>query len=95
MTKVTIAKWGESSAIRLPDAVMEELGAIDGQEIDISVENGTAVLKSAARKTAPTLDWIVAEMKRLGPENEPEMVDWGPDVGDEIIDDDYSRGKKG
>ena len=95
MTKVTIAKWGESSAIRLPEAVMEELGAIDGQEIDVSVESGKVVLKSVTRKTAPTLDWIVAEMKRLGPENEPEMVDWGPDVGDEIIDDDYSRGKKG
>jgi antitoxin MazE len=33
-------------------------------------------------------------MRRLGPENEPEMVDWGPDVGAEIIDDDaYSRGE--
>ena len=95
MTKVTIAKWGESSAIRLPEAVMEELGAVDGQEIDVSVESGKVVLKSVGRTTAPTLDWIVAEMKRLGPENEPKMVDWGSDVGDEIIVDDYSRGKKG
>jgi len=37
---------------------------------------------------------LIAEMRRLGPENEPEMVDWGPDVGAEIIDDDaYSRGE--
>ncbi len=34
---------------------------------------------------------LVAEMKRLGPENEPELIDWGPDVGSEIIEDAYSR----
>jgi hypothetical protein len=32
-------------------------------------------------------------MKRLGPENAPETVDWGPDRGSEIIDDEYSRGE--
>jgi len=95
MTKVTIAKWGESSAIRLPEVVMEDLGAVDGQEIDVLVQGGKIVLQPTVKNTAPTLEWIVAEMKRLGPENEPEMVDWGPDVGDEIIDDDYSRGKIG
>jgi antitoxin MazE len=30
---------------------------------------------------------MIAGMKRLGPENEPETVDWGPDRGAEIIDD--------
>ncbi|HEX8165726.1 MAG TPA: hypothetical protein VF601_08055 [Beijerinckiaceae bacterium] len=40
-----------------------------------------------------TMEELVAEMKRLGPENEPELVDWGPDVGAEIIDDEYSRGE--
>jgi antitoxin MazE len=94
MTKVRISKWGDSSAICLPQAVMDDLGAVDGQEIDVSVEDGKVVLSPVTRKTAPTLEWIVAEMKRLGPENEPEMVDWGPDVGDEIIVDDYSRGSK-
>lgn len=38
-----------------------------------------------------TLEWIISEMKRLGPENAPETVDWGPDRGDEIIDDEYSK----
>ncbi len=33
-------------------------------------------------------------MKRLGgPDDDPETVDWGPDVGSEIIDDAYSRGE--
>jgi antitoxin MazE len=32
-------------------------------------------------------------MDRLGPENEPETVDWGYARGSEIIDDAYSRGE--
>jgi antitoxin MazE len=32
-------------------------------------------------------------MKRLGPQNQSETIDWGPDVGSEIIDDEYSRGE--
>jgi hypothetical protein len=36
---------------------------------------------------------LVAEMDRLGPENEPETVNWGPDRGSEIINDAYSRGE--
>jgi hypothetical protein len=33
-------------------------------------------------------------MKRLGGRDaEPETVEWGPDRGEEIIDDEYSRGE--
>jgi len=31
-------------------------------------------------------------LAQVTPENIPPFVDWGPDVGAEIIDDDYSRG---
>ena len=39
------------------------------------------------------LEDLLAEMDRLGPDNRPKLVDWGPDVGAEIIDDAYSRGE--
>ncbi len=35
------------------------------------------------RRRVPTIEWIVAEMERLGLENEPPTVDWRPDVGSE------------
>lgn len=92
MTKVTISKWGNSSAIRLPKAALEELGLKQGDTVDLTVENGKAVLQPQRPKKI-TLEWIISEMKRLGPENEPELVDWGPDRGSEIIDDEYSRGE--
>jgi antitoxin MazE len=91
MTRVAVSKWGNSSAIRLPKAVMEELGLKQGEVIEMTVKDGKAVIEKQIGRQIPTLDWIVSEMKRLGPENEPPMVDWGPDRGSEIIDDEYSR----
>lgn len=94
MTEVQISKWGNSAAIRLPKAVLEALGVKEGSRVRLTVEGGRAVIVPAAPKKASeiTLAWILSEMDRLGPENAPETVEWGPDVGEEIIDDDYSRG---
>lgn len=83
MTKVTISRWGNSSAIRLPKAVMDELGLADGQTVDLTVKDGRAIIEKKRLQLAPPLAEMVAEMNRLGWENEPETVDWGPDVGSE------------
>lgn len=92
MTQLQIAKWGNSSAIRLPKAVLDELGLKQGESVNLTIQDGKAIIEPARPKKI-TLAWIISEMKRLGPENEPELVDWGPDRGDEIIDDEYSRGE--
>jgi antitoxin MazE len=92
VTKIQIAKWGNSSAIRLPKAALDELGLKQGDTLDLTIENGKAVLQPERPKKI-TLAWIISEMDRLGPENAPETVEWGPDRGDEIIDDEYSRGE--
>ncbi len=92
MTQIQISKWGNSSGIRLPKAVLDELGLKPGDKVDLTVEQGRGVI-APARPKRITLEWIISEMKRLGPENEPETVDWGPDRGSEIIDDEYSRGE--
>lgn len=90
MTQIQIARWGNSSAIRLPKAVLDELGLKPGQSVQLTVQDGRGIIEPVrARKV--TLDWIVAETKRLGSENAPETVEWGSDIGDEIIDDEYSR----
>ncbi len=91
--KVQVAKWGNSTAVRLPKAVVKQLGLSQGMMLDVSVDGGVVKLAPEAAAPEPnpiTLEWIVSEMRRLGPENEPETVDWGPDVGSEIIYDDYN-----
>jgi antitoxin MazE len=83
MTRVAVSKWGNSTAIRLPKAVVEELGLKQGEVVEMTVQNGKAVIQKPNQLLAPTLEEIVAEIERLGWENEPETVDWGPDVGSE------------
>lgn len=83
MTRVAVSKWGNSSAIRLPKAVMEELGIKQGEVIEMTVQNGKGVIEKPKQRLAPSLEDMVAEMNRLGWEKEPETVDWGPDVGSE------------
>lgn len=87
--QVRISKWGNSLAVRLPKELAEKLALKEGQSVEVSIKDRTLNLRPVAQRY-PTLEEMVAEAKRLGPEHEPDLVDWGPDVGAEIIDDDYS-----
>jgi antitoxin MazE len=92
--KVKIAKWGNSLAVRLPKKLAEEAGLRPETEVDVTVERGNVQLKPVAAIPRYTLKDMIAEMDRLGPGNEPEFIDWGPDVGAEILpEDEYSRGE--
>ncbi len=86
-----VAKWGNSLAVRLPKELAQKLALKEGQPVDVSIEDQVLTVRPVATRRYPTLAELVAEAKRLGPGREPEIVDWGPDVGAEIIDDDYSR----
>ena len=89
--KVQLAKWGNSTAVRLPKAVARELGLEPGTQLDLVVEGREVRLRPIEKSPWELLQEMIAEAKRLGPENEPESVDWGPDRGSEIIDDDDPR----
>lgn len=95
--KAKVARWGNSLALRLPAQVVRELGLKEGQLVEISprkpgIEIGT---QRPVVNGIPvyTIEELVAEAKKLGPGSEPETVEWGPDRGSEIIDDEYSRGE--
>lgn len=82
MPKVVISKWGNSSAIRLPKAMMEDLGLKNGSVVRLEKRDGTISVVPETRRI-PTIREMVEEMERLGFENEPDTVDWGSDVGSE------------
>ncbi|XBQ14988.1 MAG: AbrB/MazE/SpoVT family DNA-binding domain-containing protein [Oceanicaulis sp.] len=79
--KALIGKWGRSVAVRLPAAYLDALGMRPGDEVELKLEQGAIRMTPKAR---PTLEQLVEEMKGQEP---PELVDWGPDVGAEIIRD--------
>ena len=91
--KVTIAKSGNSRAVRLPKAVTDAQGFEEGTQLELTVEPDGFRLRRAAKTSKELLAEMVAETKRLGGRGAaPETIDWGPDRGSEIIDDAYSRG---
>jgi antitoxin MazE len=91
--KVKIAKWGNSLGLRLPKVAVEATGLKPGAEVDVTIEGRDLRVRSVLPTKHYRLEELLAEMDRLGPENEPGTVDWGPDRGSEIIDDAYSRGE--
>lgn len=76
----TIQKWGNSLGVRLPKAFVDQLGLQDGSEIEIAVRDGEIVLHSP--RPHYTLESLLAGCTEA---NRPAPIEWGPDVGREIL----------
>jgi antitoxin MazE len=46
----TVAKWGNSLAIRLPQHLVKEIQLAEGVEVDLVVVDGNLVIKPRTRK---------------------------------------------
>lgn len=76
----SVARWGNSLAIRLPKAVAEKAGLNEGDPIDVKVSStGDIVL----RRTSPryTLDELVAGITL---DNRHDEVEVGRPIGKEV-----------
>lgn len=73
-----IARWGNSLAIRIPKAFIEDAGLEDGVEVDLVMEGGRIVLTPIGREYR--LEELV---EGITPENRPDQPDWGEPVGAE------------
>ncbi|WP_264048628.1 AbrB/MazE/SpoVT family DNA-binding domain-containing protein [Methylobacterium flocculans] len=89
-----VVRWGEDLVVRLSPQAVTQLGLHEGETVEVLPKRQTP--DAGAPRTVngivvPTLAEMIAEMDRLGPSQRPELVDWGPDVGAEIICDDDDR----
>jgi antitoxin MazE len=75
--RARVAKWGNSAALRLPKVLVDELGLQPGQEVELVLQGREARLKPIRPFPVYRIEDLVAEMKRLGPQNEPPLEDWG------------------
>ncbi len=75
-----VQKWGNSLGVRVPKALAEQLGLHDGSEIEMVLRDGEIVI-SPVRRTYALADLLAA----CKPENRPDPVEWGPDVGGEFL----------
>jgi antitoxin MazE len=76
--RVVISKWGNSPAIRLNKALMEEASLSLNQPVDIVVKAGHIEIRPVEK---PDLAELISQ---ITPENLHEATDWGKPVGKEV-----------
>ena len=67
-----VAKWGNSLAVRIPQALAEQAQLDEGAEVEVSVEGGSLSIRRRPHRY--TLDELVDQ---ITPENRHEETDWG------------------
>jgi antitoxin MazE len=75
----TVAKWGNSLAIRLPQHLVKEIQLAEGVEVDLVVVDGNLVIKPRTQKRYSLEEMVSA----ITPENLHTEVKSGSAVGNE------------
>jgi antitoxin MazE len=74
----TLAKWGNSLAVRIPAKFAEQIGMREGTPVNINVTRGRLIIERARAKYK--LSDLLAG---CSPDDKPEEFWKGPPVGDE------------
>ena len=78
-TTTQLSKWGNSLALRLPKSVTREVQLGEGDTVQVSVDNGTIVIRPSRPRYS--LDELV---RRITPKNRHDESNWGGPLGDEV-----------
>lgn len=81
MTTLTIGKWGNASAIRLPKSFCETLGIGIGDDVRVSMENDRRVVIEPVRDEHT----LKGRMRSWNGERyHSDELDWGDVAGEEL-----------
>lgn len=76
----TVAKWGNTLAVRLPKSIQSAAKLNEGDQVDFVIaENGDILIKPLSRKKRLEL-----MLSKVTPENLHAETDWGQPVGGEV-----------
>jgi antitoxin MazE len=75
----TVARWGNSLAIRIPQHIIKEIQLTEGAEVDLVVVGGDLIIKPRSRRRY-SLEELVAA---ITPENLHSEVESGAATGNE------------
>ena len=73
-----VSKWGNSLGVRISKAVAAAVNVADGDEVDVSVEDGAIVIRPAVKRY--TIEELV---EHITPRNRHREMDWGAPKGHE------------
>ena len=77
--RARVSKWGNSLAIRLPQAAVKSLHVHEGEQVELSIKDDRLEIR-AARPRYRLADLI----REITPDNQPEPMDFPP-VGEEAL----------
>ncbi len=77
--KTAIQRWGNSLALRIPRAYAAETRISEGSEVELSLKEGTLVVRPILRKRHSLPDLL----KQITPANRHDSVETGQAVGQE------------
>lgn len=80
MARTKITRWGNSLGIRIPKALADEIGLREGHPVEVASEAGAIVVRPVR---VERIEDLVA---RITDENMHDLVEWGPDVGREVVE---------
>ena len=78
--KTTVQKWGNSYAVRIPKSFIKEVGLEYRTDVELSLENGSLVIKPIKEKTL-TLDELLVGVNK---NNLHAAIETGESVGNEV-----------
>lgn len=76
----TVQKWGNSLALRIPSAIAKGMQVREGSAVELSVEEGSIVIKPAKKRKLS----LAQLLKGVTKENRHSEIDWGAPVGREV-----------
>lgn len=77
--RARVSKWGNSLAVRLPQAAARSLGVHEGEEVELTLQGDRVEIRAARPRYR--LDDLIAQ---ITPDNQPEPLDVPP-VGKELL----------
>lgn len=76
---IALEKWGKSQGIRLPKFILDELGWNEGDELSISKDKDSIIIKKHNKRKT-----IVELFDGYKGDYKPEEIDWGETKGKEL-----------
>jgi antitoxin MazE len=79
----TVKRWGNSLAVRIPSNLAIEASLVEGQEVDVQVQDGQLLVRPHTAIRRFSLERLIQQHKegKLVPHEE---IDFGDPVGDEL-----------
>jgi antitoxin MazE len=78
--KVTVRKWGNSAAVRIPSSIMQATRFSLDEVVDVREEAGRIVIEPIRQKTYE----LAKLLKGISAKNRHDAVDFGPPMGKEV-----------